>query len=596
MSIELHNIRVSYEQSGHSLLALDDLHLTLEQGRVTALIGESGCGKTTLGKSIMGLLPARARISGTIRLNGTPLPLGDETAMNRLRWSRVAMVFQNGVSTLNPAYTIARQVMEPLRVHSGLGEHEARRRAAAMLKSLDLAPELHERYPHQLSGGQIQRALLGMAMILDPEYLILDEPTAALDPGARALVMDLMRATRRNGKGVLLISHDLDLAAGADTAAVLYQGQIMEILPGPELLRLPRHPYTKALLRSFPGIDTPRNLMGMRGEPLLRLLPGKEVPNAPAGGGHTGCLFRERCPQAVEACAREAVSMQGNGERRIRCLRGGIVPAIVLEGVSKSYDRIKALHETDLTVYNGEVLCLIGETGSGKSTLAMIAGGSLLPDTGRRLLHGQDVHMLDRKTQNGLRADIGFIYQNPLEAVSHRLNVFQIVAEPIRIQRAALPGPGMEALVVAALRDAGLPCEHEFLHKYPHELNAGAVQRLCIARALVLRPSIIIADEPTSSLDPGVQAKILKMLLELQTEKGLTLLFITHDLGVAGKIADRIAVLHKGRIIELGPAEDIFNRPAHPYTARLLQLARAGTARSREMHTREPKPGLNNPV
>ena len=259
---------------------------------------------------------------------------------------------------------------------------------------------------------------------------------------------------------------------------------------------------------------------------------------------------------------------------RVRCLRGGVVELLSLKGVAKSYESVQALCPTDLTLQSGEIFCLVGETGSGKTTLAMIAAGALHPDQGQRSFDDRDMDQWIKRDYRSLAPKIGLIYQNPAEAVSHRLSVFDIVAEPLRIQSSHLSGEELRSRVLAALTDVRLSTAPEFLKRYPHELNMGAIQRLCLARALVHEPTLLIADEPTSSLDPSVQAKVLKMLLNLQIEKGLTMLFVTHDIGLARKICNRIGVMLAGRMVEVGPAASVISHPGHPYTGMLLDSAR----------------------
>ena len=590
MKVEIEELSVSYRDEDHALLALDQVNLTLEPGRVTALVGESGSGKTTLGQAIMGLSPANARVSGRIRLGGDEMVGQSEAALRERRWSRAAMVFQNGAANLNPVHRLADQAAEPLIQNRGLGHGEALRRAGEMLVRMGLDPEHGRRFPHELSGGQVQRGLLAMALILDPPVLILDEPTAALDALTKTFVAGLIRELRAEGKAILLITHDLDLAALlADRAAVLYLGQVMENLSGRDILENPRHPYTAALARSYPGLDAVRDLGGIRGDAFYRLVHAHArnggapihvhtaAPDAEHEGGHAppeGCLFRPRCTQAVDGCERGEILLEESGDRLIRCLRGGVADLLRLEGTAKSYGAVRALEASDLTLWAGETFCLVGETGSGKTTLAMIAAGVLEPDRGRRFFDGRDMDDWIRRDYRSLAPKIGVIYQSPAEAVSHRLSVFDIVAEPLRIQEPGLSKEELRSRVLAALADVRLSTAPEFLKRYPHELNMGAIQRVCLARALVHRPQFLIADEPTSSLDPSVQAKVLKMLLGLQIEKGLTMLFVTHDLGLARKVGDRIGVMLAGRLVEVGPAARVINRPGHPYTRMLLDCAR----------------------
>ncbi|MDF1615104.1 ABC transporter ATP-binding protein [Desulfurivibrio dismutans] len=617
MKTEIKQLTVTYREDDHRLLALDRVDLQLLPGRITALVGESGSGKTTLGKALLGLLPPAATVDGQILLGEDDLTALDETARNQLRWRRAAVVPQNGAAALNPAYRLLDQVAEPLRRQRGVKRREAEERALAGLAELGLDRDQARRYPHELSGGQVQRGLLAMALILDPPLLILDEPTAALDCLSKNHLAQLFRRLAAQQKSLLLITHDLALARQtADQAAVIYLGRIMEYLPAGQLDRA-RHPYTVALYRSFPGMDAVRDLGGIRGDAFYRLLhahpavnvqqhrtcghdhqhlvtPASNHPeeHAPPGAdedGHApaaGCLFAPRCTQAEDACRREAPALnrlrepdapqpdidQGH-EHQIRCRRGGIIDLLCCRKTSKSYGPVTALHPVDLELRAGEVCCLVGESGSGKTTLAMLAAGALEPDRGRVSFAGRDLADWRRRDPLGLAARIGIIHQQPAEAVSHRFTVFEIVAEPLRIQRPDLDAAALEQRVLTSLAEVRLATQPEFLRRYPHQLNLGAIQRLCLARALIQQPQLLVADEPTSALDPSVQAKVLKLLLELQIEKGLTLLLVTHDLGLARKIADRLAVMEAGRLVESGPAARVLSRPAHSCTARLIAAA-----------------------
>jgi peptide/nickel transport system ATP-binding protein len=458
---------------------------------------------------------------------------------------------------------------------------------------MGLAPELADRYPHELSGGQVQRGLLAMSLILDPPVLILDEPTAALDAVAKSFVAGVIQDCKARKKSVLLITHDLDLAGAlADEIAVLYLGQVMETLPGRHLLERPAHPYTLALARAFPTMEAVRDLGGIRGDAFYRMIHAHAAdngrphvhthvaaPDAYHQGGHAppeGCLFKPRCTQAIPACAFGTVAMEitPEADHRVRCIRGGIAKILKFTQVAKSYGKVAALHPTDLTLMAGEVFCLVGETGSGKTTLAMIAAGAAFPDQGTRTFQGRDMDKWIKADPASLARRIGIIYQNPAESVSHRLTVFEIVAEPLRIHKTAADEAEVRDRVRSALSDVRLSSAPEFLKRYPHELNMGAVQRVCLARALVHEPDLLIADEPTSALDPSVQAKVLKMLLTLQIEKGLTLLFVTHNIGLARKVADRIGVMAGGRMVETGAAARIIHHPEHDYTRTMIQSAR----------------------
>jgi peptide/nickel transport system ATP-binding protein len=590
VKVAIDNLSVTYRAGDHALLALEQVGLNLMPARITALVGESGSGKTTLGKSLMGLLPVYAEASGSVRLNGQEILGASEASLNELRWSRIAMLFQNGAANLNPVLRIMDQVAEPLIQHRAAGKSEATARAEGALERMGLNCSVGRRFPHELSGGEIQRALLAMTLIMDPEVLILDEPTAALDAVTKAFVGRIILEARYQGKAILLITHDLDLARNmADEVVMLYLGQVMETLPAKDLLVNPLHPYTLAFGRSYPSLEIHRDLGGIRGDTFYRVIhrhserdgilrPHSHVIGAGSSheDGHLppkGCLFQPRCTQAVPECSEKAVPLLDAGTHRVRCLRGGIATELKLEQVSKRYGDVAALGPTDLAFRAGEIFCLVGETGSGKTTLAMLAAGVLQPDQGRRVFEGQDMDRWIKEEYRSLARKIGVIYQNPAEAVSHRFSVFEIVAEPLKIQKQSRDKEEIRKRVLRALADVHLSTEPDFLGRYPHELNMGALQRVCIARALVSEPAMVVADEPTSSLDPSVQAKVLKMMLDLQIEKGLTMLFITHDLGVARKIGDRIGVMLAGRMIEMGPTVQVLGFPAHPYTRLLVASA-----------------------
>ncbi len=590
MRVELENLSVTYRDGDHALLALDRVNLVLQSGQITALVGESGSGKTTLGKSLMGLLPENGEVQGSIRLEGSEVTGRDESEMNRLRWSQVAMVFQNGPAHLNPVYRIVDQVAEPLIQRALMRPREAKKKAGEALERMGLWQPLWSRFPHEMSGGEVQRVLLAMALILDPKVVILDEPTAALDAMTKSFVAQVIRDLKHRKKTILMITHDLDLTQRlADEVVVLYLGQVMETMPSRDLFVGPCHPYTLALGRSFPALEGTRELGGMRGDAFFRVMhahpqgesPPREhthvaTPGSDHQNGHMlqgGCLFQPRCTQSVEACKDQTVSLSLVRDHQVRCLRGGIVTLLKLAGVGKRYGDVVALSPTSLEVRAGEIFCLLGETGSGKTTLAMIAAGVLASEQGCRTFEDRDMDLWIREHYRSLAGRVGVIYQHPAEAVSHRLSVFEIVAEPLRIQGAVRERAEIENRVKRALDDVHLSTDPSFLKRYPHELNMGAVQRLCMARALILGPSFLVADEPTSSLDPSVQAKVLKMLLDLQVEKGLTMLFVTHDIGLARRVADRIGVMLAGHLVEVGPLAEIMSSPKHPYTRLLLECA-----------------------
>jgi len=587
MSLSIDRLSVLYQDGFHSIQALDEVSLELKPGVCLALIGESGSGKTTLGHACLGLLPQNASVEGKISLNGQQIDYSDETSLNQLRWNRLAIVFQNGAANLNPVYRIINQVAEPLIQRADIGRAEAMLAAAQALSELGLNHDECNRFPHQLSGGQVQRALLAMALILDPEVLILDEPTSGLDAVTKTIVADVIQKARSGNKTVLLITHDLEFAVhNSDTITMLYLGQIMETLPAEDLLTSPLHPFTLALSRSYPAMSTARDLGGIRGDAFYRTVHqhGRQEGEAyrhshiqSPGSGHEsdhttpdGCLFQNRCTQALDRCRTEPVALEVIGDHQVRCLRHGIVSILDLKQVEKSYGDVVALRPTDLTIKAGEVFSIVGETGSGKTTMAMTAAGALKPDNGTRVFDGHDMDEWIRRDYKSLARQIGVIYQSPAESISHRFTVLEAVAEPLKIHGLCRNSAERLERVIKVLAHVHLSTDKAFLGRYPHELNMGALQRVSMARALVLNPSLLIADEPTSSLDPSVQAKVLKLLLDLQIELGLSMLFVTHDIGLARKISDRLGVMLQGRLIEFGPASLVIDQPAHPYTRLLI--------------------------
>ena len=561
MTLTIRNLRVSAAFLEPGLAKrerpeiLCGVEMSLERGCCLALIGESGAGKSTLGLSIMGLFPGSA--SGEIIFQGRNMLRLSQEKLRQMRGRDMAMVFQNVEGALDPVQRIADQVAEAAAVHRSISSRAAGSMALQHLLSMGLSEDKARLYPHQISGGEKQRALIAMATINDPDLLILDEPTASLDALTKS---DITRrlASCISGRICILITHDLSLArALADRMTVLYSGRIMEMGAAKDLLENPLHPYTRGLVRSYPDMTATKDLQGIAGR------MEQSVP---------GCPFHRRCTQKIEVCSREVPNPRRieRGDRVLACHRGGIIPLLEVRGLSVSYGSSTILQDINLTLYEGETVAVVGESGSGKSTLARAIMGLCRPARGSIILEGGHVQSWD----GDFYRRVQMVFQNPGESVSHRMNVLEAVSEPLVVQGRGRSGE-MLPLARGALRQAELPCDDDFLKRYPHELSGGEVQRVAIARALVLRPRLLLADEPTSALDPSVQAKILKLLMSLQERMGLGLLFITHDIAVARKISDRIAVLRKGRIVEEGPAPDVLLNPRHSYTRRLVESASA---------------------
>jgi len=374
------------------------------------------------------------------------------------------------------------------------------------------------------------------------------------------------------GKAVLMITHDLSFAPlCSDRCEVLYFGSILESLPSHELLDAPRHPYTRALVRSFPMMERAKDLAGVRGVPPSMLSRSDQ---------HSSCIFQPRCTQSIGVCSQkepQPVSRRADGTDRdgyVVCHRGGIATMISVKDVSKSYKDLRVLSDVSLALDEGEILALVGETGSGKTTLAYLIAGTIKPDGGKILFRGRGVSDIDRKE---FAKTVGIVYQSPRDSISHRFTVSEAIAEPLHIHGEFDDESGGK--IESALREVQLPADEYFLQKYPHELSGGELQRVAIARALILAPDLLIADEATSFLDPSVQAKVLRLLLDLQNERGISMLFVTHDIGVARKVSDRIAVLHGGDIVENAPAHRVIANPEHPYTKQLIGVAKGGDGR-----------------
>ena len=547
MTLSIRDLRVSFGKTE----ILRGIDLDLEVGECLALVGESGAGKTTLGLSVMGL--SRGSASGEICFKKRSLFGISAEEFRELRGAEMAMVFQNVEDALDPVQRIADQIAEAIAVHRSINARNASRLAVRHLSNVGLNKEKARMYPHQLSGGEKQRALIAMALVNDPDLLILDEPTASLDALTKADIIELLRSAVA-GRMCMVITHDLSLAASlAERMAVLYAGRIMEMGRTEEILKGPRHPYTRGLIRSYPAMNATKDMQGILGQ-MVHGLPG--------------CPFHQRCTQRISICSLEVPVLAEEEGRSIACHRGGIVPLLEIKGLSLTLDSYPVLCDLHFALCESETLALVGESGSGKTSLSKVIMGLYEPDRGAVILEGRRVE----KRDSAFYSRVQMIFQNPRESVSHRMNALNAVMEPLMVQKKGSHEQRLQrAKEVLAMVE--LPIDDDFLHKYPHQLSGGEVQRVAIARALALGPKLLIADEPTSALDPSVQAKILKLLMNLQDQMGLAILFITHDIALARKISDRMAVMNKGRIVESGATNEILVCPSHPYTRRLVDCA-----------------------
>ncbi len=549
----------------NTITALDNISLEINKGECVAVIGESGSGKSTLVLASMKLLASNALMSGQIFLDDVDISDMTDKEMEQLRWNKISIVFQNYGDVLNPVHRIIDQVAEPL-IKNGESRSVALEMSGKMLDHLKIKTGRDVLFPHQISAGERQRVLMAMALITDPDILVLDEPVSSVDAITKSYLAKVIKQQVNAGKAVLLITHDLSFAhLCSDRIAVLYSGMILELLPSQKLLDAPCHPYTRALVRSFPMMERAKDLAGVRGAPPSKI-----------SGATRGCIFQQRCTQSIDICSQkqpQAMSIDGsNGDgdgSYVVCHRGGIATMVCVNNISKSYGDIEVLKDISITLDEGEILALVGETGSGKTTLAYLTAGTIKPDGGKIVFRGQEVGTIDKKE---FFRTVGIIYQSPKDSISHRFTVLEAIAEPLRIH--GLFDDSSVQRIKDALNEVQLPDEDYFMQKYPHELSGGELQRVAIARALILEPDLLIADESTSFLDPSVQAKILKLLLDLQNNRGISMLFVMHDIGVARKVSDRIAVLHNGMIVENGPSHRVISNPQHFYTKLLIDASK----------------------
>lgn len=578
MTLAARNLAVRYETRTpaglHVVEALSELSIEVAPGRITAVAGESGSGKSTAALALAGLLPSEARVSGEVTLDDLPLPVSDDAAMSRIRGARIGLLPQNAGSALHPLMSVGAQAAETLVLHKGLDAREALEAARAILRRCGLPEDAWRKRPEALSGGQRRRAAWVVMLAADPQYVILDEPTAGQDPGFRRLLLAQVRRLRDEGRGILLITHNLAALENlADETHVLYLGEAVERMPKSPLDGRPRHPATRGLARSWPDAFGLRELTGMKGEPpagRIHVHAAGNAAHAHEGSAHAvcrGCRFAPRCPQANDECLGIHPELKPVGDGLVRCLQGGIATRIEARRLTKRLGGVEVLSDVSLSVVAGETLVVMGESGAGKSTLGALLAGAIAPDSGEILLDGVPADRL------ALAQGTGWVEQDPELVTSPRMTLLEIVAEPLELSRPELPKAEVVERVRRVMREARLPDDDAFLSQRRSSLNGGALQRLALARALITDPAVLIADEPTSALDPSVQAKLLRHLLDLQTERGLTLVLITHDAGVASRTADRVLVLDAGRAVECAPARRFFRHPSSEAAQRLLEAA-----------------------
>ncbi|WP_347815631.1 ABC transporter ATP-binding protein [Achromobacter mucicolens] len=555
--LSVRGVSVDFNTDTGGFRAVDNLDFDVRPGRTLAIVGESGSGKSVTSMAIMRLTDySGGRIStGQILFRGSDdrevdLTQASDEQMRAIRGNDIAMIFQEPMTSLNPVFTIGDQIVEAIMLHQQLSRSAARQSARKLLEKVRLpdAEQLLDRYPHQLSGGMRQRVMIAMALSCQPRLLIADEPTTALDVTIQAQILNTIRELQRDlGTAVIFITHDMGVVAEmADDVVVMLRGKKVEQGTVQEIFNAPKHPYTRALLAAVPRLGS---------------LTGRDLPL--------------RTPQTVL----EGDTLREVGETREQDTATYDEPVLRVDKLTTRFDvghnlfgrvthRVHAVEQVSFDVYPGETLALVGESGSGKSTIGKTLQQLVAPTSGEVRYNGQDIFSMDSAGRQRLRQEIQYIFQDPYASLDPRKTVAFSIAEPIRTHGLLSGEDAIARRVGELLEQVGLKPEHAT--RYPHEFSGGQRQRVCIARALASNPKLIIADESVSALDVSIQAQILNLLMDLQKDRGLSYLFITHDMAVVEKVSHRVAVLYLGQIVELGTRRQIFESPQHAYTRKLL--------------------------
>jgi len=523
--LRVENLHVSFQTDGSPVRAVRGISFDLHPGETLAIVGESGSGKTVGSRAVLGLLPSTATVAGEAELDGQDLITLKGEQIRRVRGDRIAMIFQEPSTALDPVRTVGWQICESLQVHRRVSQAEAMERAVELLELVGIPDPEHRvhSYPHQLSGGQKQRVMIAMAISCDPEVIVADEPTTALDVTVQAQILDLLRDLQEKlGTAIILITHNMGVVADmADRVAVMYRGELVETGLAVDVFERPQHPYTQHLLAAVPHLGRPRP-------------PSMETP--------------------VSDLPTDEVVM------RVRDLD------VVFPGRIGS-PSVRAVADVSLDVHAHEIVALVGESGSGKTTLGRCTVGLQEVTRGSIEVLGTDIVRARGRDLREYRRRVGFVFQDPAASLNPRMMVGDCIAEPMVIHGIGTP---VERAARARELLAAVELPEEYAVRYPHELSGGQRQRVSLARALVTSPEFVVADEPTSALDVSVQAKVLEVFVRLQHRMGFACLFVTHDLAVVDMLADRIAVMQNGRIVELGTREEVLRNPQEQYTRDLI--------------------------
>jgi peptide/nickel transport system ATP-binding protein len=591
--LKVDNLRLGFSAGKKTLAAVDGISFAIAAGETFALLGESGCGKSATAQGIMRLLPVAGHIlDGSVQLGGTELLTLSEAEMRAYRGGRMAMIFQEPATSLNPVLTVGRQIGEVLERHRGLSGPAATARMVELLRLVGIAdPERRlGEYPFQLSGGMKQRVMIAIALAGEPELLIADEPTTALDVTVQAQILDLLAGLQaERGMGMLLITHDLGVVARmAHRIGVMYAGELVEVASREAFFSRPRHPYTQALFAALPEVSR----RGLR----LTTIPG-QVPVLSAMPG--GCRFADRCRHVMPVCRDVSPPWRAIGDGHgVRCHWQGEAGEAAASGhavtdlniepgraflevgdlkvhfpirrglLQRTVGHVRAVDGVSLAIAAGRTLALVGESGCGKTTVGKALLQLIKPTAGSVQVGGSQLVGMKPKRLRAARRHMQMVFQDPFASLNPRMRVGEIIAEGMTALSREADAAAQAEAVAALLKQVGLP--DEAAGRYPHEFSGGQRQRIAIARALAVQPELLICDEPTSALDVSVQAQILNLLKKLQEELGVAYLFITHNFAVVEYLAHDVAVMYLGRIVERGRAEDVLRSPQHPYTQALL--------------------------
>ena len=591
--LSVKNLRTEFRMRTANVVAVDGVSFDIAAGECVGLVGESGCGKTTIGTSIMRLLPNTGHIiGGSVELEGVDLASLPEAEMQKVRGNRIAFIPQDPMTSLNPTMTIGRQIAEGYELHKGVSHEEGIQRAIEVLKLVEM-PRPEERinqYPHELSGGLRQRVIIAMALVCEPKVLIADEPTTALDVTIQAQILDLIDRLRKELKmAVLLITHDMGVIAGrTDRVVVMYAGKKAESASTKEIFAEMRHPYTQALMNAVPKLED----VSFRLQSIPGLPPDLSMEIV-------GCRFAPRCEFATDKCRSTEPDIEGKNDHEYACFHPvkGIgkddrvkvknasrditeaKPLLEITNLVKLYPvrggsvirrkvgNVNAISDISLSIVEGESYGLVGESGCGKTTTGKLITGLERPTSGEIKFEGSVLNSLKGDERRLARRNVQMMFQDPYSSLDPRQTVGSILEEPFKIQNEGTSAERKKK-VADLLDQVGISPSASL--RYPHEFSGGQRQRIGLARALALKPKLLIADEPVSALDVSIQAQILNLIKDLQADLGLSLVMISHDLGVIRYMSDTVGVMYLGKLVEEGPSDEIYREPIHPYTRGLL--------------------------